>query len=101
MAAEGGSGPDTLSMAPCAATAPRPRSATKSLPRFDPGILETYLDDMRDMKMKVHELFRQHPDLLPNVEEGLSKEEHRALVRRSLRVILQVGSAGGLGGWAR
>lgn len=67
------------------------RSAVKSLPRFDPGVLETYLDDMKDMKAQVYDLFRQHPDLLPNVEEGLSKEEHRALVRRSLHVILKAG----------
>lgn len=37
------------------------------------GVLETYLDDMKDMKAQVYDLFRQHPDLLPNVEEGLSK----------------------------
>ncbi|GIL60959.1 hypothetical protein Vafri_15757 [Volvox africanus] len=81
-----------LTLAPCAATPPnRARSATKMLPRFDPGVMETYLDDMREMKIRVHELFRQHPDLLPNVEEGLSKEEHRSLVRRSLKVLLQAG----------
>ncbi|GIL69204.1 hypothetical protein Vretimale_12660 [Volvox reticuliferus] len=81
-----------LTLSPCASTAPRrARSATKMLPRFDPGVMETYLDDMREMKIRVHELFRQHPDLLPNVEEGLSKEEHRSLVRRSLKVILQAG----------
>ena len=49
------------------------RSAVKSLPRFDPYVMETYLDDQRDMKAKVHDLFRQHPELLPAVEEGLSK----------------------------
>ncbi|GFR51630.1 hypothetical protein Agub_g14059 [Astrephomene gubernaculifera] len=88
----GGNEPQ-LSMAPCAAatSSTRPRSATKSLPRFDPGVMETYLDDMRDMRARVNELFRQHPELLPNVEEGLSKEEHRDLVRRALKVILQAG----------
>jgi hypothetical protein len=66
--------PQQLTLAPCAATASaRPRSAAKMLPRFDPGVMETYLDDMREMKLRVYELFRQHPDLLPNVEEGLSK----------------------------
>ncbi|PNW83293.1 hypothetical protein CHLRE_05g232002v5 [Chlamydomonas reinhardtii] len=63
----------------------------KQLPRFDAGVMETYLDDMRDMKAKVYQMFREHPELLPNVEEGLSKEEHRELVRRSLKVILQAG----------
>ncbi|GLC47166.1 hypothetical protein PLESTB_001388100 [Pleodorina starrii] len=87
-------GPESqqLTLAPCAATAQaRPRSAAKMLPRFDPGVMETYLDDMREMKARVHEVFRQHPDLLPSVEEGLSKEEHRSLVRRSLKVLLQAG----------
>ncbi|KXZ46313.1 hypothetical protein GPECTOR_45g183 [Gonium pectorale] len=71
--------PQQLEMAPCAAaTAPaRARSAAKMLPRFDPGVMETYLDDMREMKARVHELFRQNPDLLPNVEEGLSKGASR------------------------
>lgn len=63
-----------ISLSSCAATAPaRARSAAKMLPRFDPGVMETYLDDMREMRIRVHELFRQHPELLPNIEEGLSK----------------------------
>ncbi len=47
----------------------------RSLGRFTlhTGVLETYLDDMKGMKAQVYDLFRQHPDLLPNVEEGLSK----------------------------
>lgn len=49
----------------------------KQLPRFDAGVMETYLDDMRDMKAKVYQMFREHPELLPNVEEGLSKGETR------------------------
>ncbi|KAG2487507.1 hypothetical protein HYH03_013925 [Edaphochlamys debaryana] len=77
-----------LSMEPCAGQG---RSAVKSLPRFDPGVLESYLDDMRDMKAKVYDLFGQHPELLPTVEESLSKEEHRELVRRSIKLVLQSG----------
>lgn len=49
-------------------------------------MLTTVLDDQRDLKTKVFDLFKASPDLIPHVEEGLSKEEHRALVRRQLMV---------------
>eukprot|EP00195_Chlamydomonas_chlamydogama_P012817 CAMPEP_0202892802 /NCGR_PEP_ID=MMETSP1392-20130828/2490_1 /ASSEMBLY_ACC=CAM_ASM_000868 /TAXON_ID=225041 /ORGANISM="Chlamydomonas chlamydogama, Strain SAG 11-48b" /LENGTH=662 /DNA_ID=CAMNT_0049576893 /DNA_START=125 /DNA_END=2113 /DNA_ORIENTATION=+ len=77
-------GVQQLEMNPCA-------GAVKSLPRFDAYILETYIDDLRELRTKVFDLFKQHPDLLPTVEEGLSKEEHRALVRRSLHALLGAG----------
>lgn len=51
------------------------KGAVKSLPRFDPHILETYMDELRDLKKKVYDLFKAHPELLPSVEEGLSKGE--------------------------
>lgn len=47
--------------------------AVKGLPRFDPYIMETYLDDLRDLKRQVYDLFKFKPELLPAVEEGMSK----------------------------
>lgn len=68
-----------------------PGAAVKGMPRFDPYVLETYLDDLRDLKAMVYDLFKARPDLLPAVEEGMSKEEHRALVRAQLRALLEQG----------
>lgn len=48
-------------------------AAVKGLPRFDPYVLETYLDDLRDLKRQVYDLFKFRPELLPGVEEGMSK----------------------------
>ncbi len=31
------------------------------------------MDDQRELKRKLFELFKANPDLLPTVEEGLSK----------------------------
>ena len=45
----------------------------RSLPRFDSVVLEHYLDDQRALKLEVYELFRQHPELLPAVYEGMPK----------------------------
>ena len=47
--------------------------AVKGLPRFDPYIMETYLDDLRDLKRQVYDMFKFRPELLPVVEEGMSK----------------------------
>ncbi len=47
--------------------------AGRSLPRFDVGVMEAYLDDLRGMKLDVYELLRQHPELLPPVLEGMTK----------------------------
>ncbi|KAK9869050.1 hypothetical protein WJX84_008987 [Apatococcus fuscideae] len=63
----------------------------RSLPRFDSVVLEHFLDDQRSLKLEVYELFRQHPELLPAVYEGMPKEEHRELVRKQLRVVLAAG----------
>lgn len=49
--------------------------AVKGLPRFDPYVMETYLDDLRDLKRQVYDLFKFRPELLPVVEEGMSKGE--------------------------
>lgn len=47
--------------------------AVRSLPRFDVGVMEAYLDDLRSMKLEVYELLRQHPELLPATLEGMTK----------------------------
>eukprot|EP00798_Chlamydomonas_sp_ICE-L_P019513 gene19513-26185_t len=73
-----------LSMVPC-------KGAVKSLPRFDANVLESYIDDMRDVKKKLYDMFKARPELLPAAEEGLSKEEHRSLVRRQLMAMLELG----------
>ena len=81
-----------LSSLPCAAP-------VRSLPRFDTLAMESYMDDLRSLKVatqisrwhehlcllhqafhsvslrqvEVYELFRQHPELLDVVEEGMTK----------------------------
>ena len=52
--------------------------AVKSLPRFDAHVLEAYIDDQRELKQKVYDIFKANPDLLVSEEEGLSKGERRA-----------------------
>eukprot|EP00197_Chlamydomonas_leiostraca_P012961 CAMPEP_0202866722 /NCGR_PEP_ID=MMETSP1391-20130828/8326_1 /ASSEMBLY_ACC=CAM_ASM_000867 /TAXON_ID=1034604 /ORGANISM="Chlamydomonas leiostraca, Strain SAG 11-49" /LENGTH=696 /DNA_ID=CAMNT_0049546701 /DNA_START=100 /DNA_END=2190 /DNA_ORIENTATION=- len=68
-----------------------PCKANRSLPFFDSHVMETYIDDQRELKAKIYQVFRANSDLLPSVEEGLTKEEHRALVRRQLRALLAAG----------
>lgn len=60
--------------------------AVRSLPRFDVGVMEAYLDDLRSMKLEVYELLRQHPELLPPVLEGMTKGDahHRAPIGSQL-----------------
>lgn len=65
--------------------------AVRQLPRFDVVIMEHFLDEMRPFRQEVYDLFRAHPELLVAEEEGLTKEEHRELVRRCLRVLLSAG----------
>lgn len=43
-------------------------SAVRSLPKFDPYIMETYLDDLREMKRQIHDIFKYKPELLPGPE---------------------------------
>jgi acyl-CoA oxidase len=76
---------DGVSMAPCSS------AVRRTLPRFDSNVLANYLDDLRSMKNEVYELFRQHPELLPAIGEGMSKEEHRELCRKHLRLVLEAG----------
>lgn len=49
--------------------------AVKTLPKFDSYVLETYLDDLRELKMMVYDVFRHQPELLANVWEGVTKGE--------------------------
>lgn len=65
--------------------------AHRQLPRFDSVIMEHYLSDMTGLRDDVYGMFRQHPELLVAEEEGLSKEEHRELVRRCLWTMLDEG----------
>lgn len=60
--------PDGIAVVPCSSSA-----AVRTLPRFDPYILETYLDDLRELKRQVYDLFKYKPELLPHTEEGLTK----------------------------
>jgi len=55
-------------------------AAVKGLPRFDPYVMETYLDDLRDLKRQVYDLFKFKPELLPAVEEGMSKGARACVV---------------------
>lgn len=65
--------------------------AHRQLPRFDSVIMEHYLCDMTGLRDDVYGLFARHPELLIAEEEGMSKEEHRELVRNCLRLILKEG----------
>lgn len=54
-----------LEAAPCA--------VNRSLPRFDATFMEHYLDTDRGLKEELYDLFKQHPELLYAVEEGMTK----------------------------
>jgi hypothetical protein len=47
--------------------------AVRSLPRFDSYLLERYLDELRELKRVVYDIFKNNPELLTPVEEGLTK----------------------------
>ena len=55
-----------LAAQPCA-------SSSWSLPRFDVGAMESFLDEYRDLKAEVYGKLEQHPELLLPTLEGLSK----------------------------
>ena len=57
-----------LSAQPCA-------SRSWSLPRFDVGAMECFLDEYRDLKAEVYGKLEQHKDLLLPTLECLSKGE--------------------------
>lgn len=57
--------PQSVEAAPCA--------ANRSLPRFDATFMEHYLETDRGLKEEVYDLFKQHPELLYAVEEGMTK----------------------------
>lgn len=76
--------PSDFTIQPCAAN-------FRQLPRFDVTIMEHFLDDQRSIKDEVYGIFAKNPHLLVSEEEGLSKEEHRELVRQCLKVVLDAG----------
>jgi hypothetical protein len=57
----------------------------------DPHTMECFLDGLRSVKASVYKAFAERPDLLVPTAEGLTKEAHRALVRDSLRCLLNAG----------
>lgn len=63
--------PAGLQAQPCAA-------AIRTLPHFNPQIMEAYLDDMRDLKRKIYDVFLVNPELLPPTTEGMSKGKRRS-----------------------
>ena len=56
-----------------AALATQPCASTRTLPRFDVGAMERFLDEFRDLKAEVYGKLEQHPELLLPTLEGLSK----------------------------
>lgn len=54
-----------LTVVPCSA-------ASHTLPRFNPSVMEQYLESNK-LKYEVYELMRKHPELLLEVTEGLRK----------------------------
>lgn len=50
-----------------------PCAVSRSLPRFDATFMEHYLETDRGLKEEVYDLFKQHPELLYAVEEGMTK----------------------------
>lgn len=70
-----------LESAPCAVH-------HRSLPRFDVTFMEHYLETDRGLKNEVYDLFKQHPELLYAVEEGMTKGE-----RFLYAVFLQTGTS--------
>lgn len=50
-----------------------PCAVNRSLPRFDATFMEHYLETDRGLKEEVYDLFKQHPELLYAVEEGMTK----------------------------
>ena len=57
-------------------------TAVRSLPKFDPYILETYLDDLREMKRQVYDLFKFKPELLPGPELSKGPSAHASVASR-------------------
>ena len=58
---------------------------------FDPNVMANFVDDLIFLKKQVYDVFIKRPDLLPSCTEGLTKEQHRELVRKSLHLILESG----------
>jgi hypothetical protein len=43
-----------------------------ALPRFNPSVMEQYLESNK-LRQEVYDLMRKHPELLPEVTEGMRK----------------------------
>jgi len=82
---EGHLAPGSMEMNECSATAHR------RLPRFDTVIMEHFLCDTPSLRDDVYQVFRDNPHLLVPCEEGLTKEQHRELVRQCLRAVIAAG----------
>ncbi|KAH7619063.1 hypothetical protein Ndes2526B_g06014 [Nannochloris sp. 'desiccata'] len=78
-------GAGSMAMNECSATAHR------HLPRFDTVIMEHFLCDIPSLRDDVYQVFRDKPHLLVPCEEGLTKEQHRELVRQCLRAVIAAG----------
>jgi hypothetical protein len=61
------------------------------LQNVDPHKLALFIDDQRELKSTMFNIFKQRSELLVPTIEGLSKTEHRQLVRDALRAILSAG----------
>lgn len=53
--------------------------------------MEACIDDQRDTKKQLYEIFKQRPELLVPVTEGLTHTEQRQVVRDCLMAVLDAG----------
>lgn len=83
---DGSDGPDAS-----ASSISRALAKAELLQVVDAQTMADFLDPQRDMKAYVYDIFKQNPALLAPTIEGLSKAEHRELVRKSLRTLLAAG----------
>ena len=82
-----GSSSSSLTTNTCSATA----TAHRQLPRFDVVLMSHFLCDTPGLRDDVYQVFRDNPHLLVPCEEGLTKEQHREIVRQSLAAIIAAG----------
>ena len=53
--------------------------------------LSQQLSHYNSTTTQIYDMFRHRPDLLPPIEEGMSKESHREMVRQQLKALLDSG----------
>jgi hypothetical protein len=78
----GDGGQGHLEATPCSA-------ADHSLPRFDPSVMSRYLES-NPLKNEVYETVKKHPELLPEVTEGMRKGKLACLTNFLLKVSLYI-----------